>query len=525
MGLFIAAIVLILALVVNRFSMKSGMPSLLLFMALGMAFRFLGLSFDDFSLAEQISSISLVFVMFYGGFGTNWKMAKPVAKQSIILASLGVVLTALITGFFCRFVLKFTFLEAMLLGSIVGSTDYAAVSNILRSKNLNLRYNTAPLLELESGSNDPAAYTMTIIFMTLILGEKISIAEVILKQVIFGLALGFFMSFVFIKAVKILKFYEEGMFSIFVIAWTLLTYALTILIKGNGYLAVYILGIIIGNQQFHGKREVVFFFDGLTSLIQVFLFFLLGLIADPKGLVSCLPIAFVIAIFMMFIARPLTIYILMAHFKLKKDQLKMISLAGIKGAAAIAFAMMVINSNLNIERDIYHTVFGICLFSTLIQGYLMPIMSKKWKMIDPNDNVLKTFNDYQDKSDIGFIKTTIGKNSRWIGKKVSELNLAFEVIVAKIERKGKTIVPRGDTIIKEGDIIVLGGESYFDSSGKNVLEFTITQEHPWANKEVMDLKLPDNQLIIMVQRGYNDILVPVGSTKILPDDKIILIEA
>ena len=185
MELLIISFVLVIALIAIRVSNIVGVPSLLLFIVLGISFSFLGIEFEDFSFAEQFASIALMIIMFYGGFGTNWKMGKPVVKESIILSSLGVVATALLTGAFAYFALGFGLMEGMLLGSIVGSTDYASVSSILRSKNLNLRFNTAPLLELESGSNDPPAYTMTMIFRALIKGTNISIPMMIFQQIIF----------------------------------------------------------------------------------------------------------------------------------------------------------------------------------------------------------------------------------------------------------------------------------------------------------------------------------------------------
>ena len=190
MNYLLIGIIMILALFAIRFSHKHGIPALLLFILLGMSFGVLGLEFDNYEIADNFASISLMVIMFYGGFGTNWRMAKPVAKEAIILSSLGVIATALITGLFCRYALGLPMLESMLIGSIVGSTDYASVSNILRSKKLNLKYNTAPLLELESGSNDPTAYSMTMVFLSVIIGSDVSIPLLLLSQVALGLLMG-----------------------------------------------------------------------------------------------------------------------------------------------------------------------------------------------------------------------------------------------------------------------------------------------------------------------------------------------
>lgn len=523
MNLLIITLVLILALVAHRFSDKFGLPSLLLFILLGMSFNLLGYNFSNYELSDKVAKVSLMIIMFYGGFGTNWNMAKPVSKPAIVLSSLGVVVTALLTGAFCYFVLKFDFYEAMLLGSVVGSTDFASVSSILVSKNLNLKYNTAPLLELESGSNDPAAYTMTMVFLALIAGSDISVPLMVLKQVSFGVVLGFIMGRVNMRIINLGRLQDDGLLVVLFAAIVLGTFSLTEMIGGNGYLALYILGIYIGNKQFVGKRDIVFFFDGLSSLVQIGLFFLLGFLSDIERLIVVLPVAFIIMMAMAIIIRPVTVFGLMLPFKLDKSQLGIISLAGLRGAAAIAFAILVVNSGASLSIDIFHIVFGICLFSSFIQGSLMPIVTKKINMLEPNDTVLKTFNYYQDKSDLGFIQTKILPGNKWIGKQIKELTHTFNIIVAKIEREGKTVVAKGNTVIKENDIVVLGGETHFDRTGHNLVEITLSKEHKWANKMVSEIPMGDKELIIMIQREDGEIIVPQGSTVIYPGDEVIII--
>lgn len=496
----------------------------MLFTVLGIAFGALGIEFNDLKFSYDFSSIALMVIMFYGGFGTNWNMAKPVAKEAIVLSSFGVVVTALITGLFLHFVLGFELMEGMLIGSIVGSTDYASVSNILRSKNLNLKYNTAPLLELESGSNDPTAYTMTMVFLSLILGSKVSAPIMILFQIAFGVAMGFVFAFVIGKLLKKLPIEADGLYAVFMVAAMLITYSATDLVGGNGYLALYILGIYLGNMEFKGKRDIVFFFDGSTQIIQIGLFFILGLLSDISKFVYTIPISLAITAFMAIIARPVAVYGLMLPFRLKPDQLKMVSLAGVRGAAAIAFAILAISSNTSFSVDIYHIVFGICVFSSLIQGSLMPPAAKRWNMLDPNDTVLKTFNYYQNKAEIGFLETVVHPNSNIIGKQVKDLNLTFDFIVAKIERNGETIVPRGHVTIEENDVIVLGGEVHFDETGQDLIEFTIPKGHKWVNKHIKDLELDNDRLIVMLQREGSDVIVPTGDTLLLEDDKVIMLK-
>lgn len=520
----VLGIILILALFAIRLSSKYGVPSLLLFIVLGMGFGALGLEFNDFVFADQFATVALMVIMFYGGFGTNWKMAKPVAKEAIILSSLGTVLTAVLTGFFCYLFLGFSILEGMLIGSVVASTDYASVSNVLRSKNLNLKYNTASLLELESGSNDPTAYTMTMIFLSIIIGTDVSIPVLILSQIVFGIGIGFLFAYLIGKLLTHVQIGADGLYAVFMAAAMLLTYGATSYIGGNGYLALYILGIYLGNMEFRGKRDVVFFYDGFSEIMQIGLFFILGLLSDINSFIATFPIAIVLMIFMTVIARPASVYGLMYPFKMPKNQLNMISLAGIRGAAAIAFAIMAVNSGADLSMDIYHIIFGICVLSALIQGSVMPIAARKLDMLDPSDTVLKTFNFYQSKADIGFLETRIEPGSSLIGQQVKDLNLTFDFIVAKIDRDGQTIVPRGHIELQENDLIVMGGERYYDSTGGNLIESVIPEDHKWANKKIADLILPANELIVMIQRDGKNIIVPVGDTVIQPNDTVVTIE-
>lgn len=393
----------------------------------------------------------------------------------------------------------------------------------LSKKKLNLKYHSASLLELESGSNDPSAYTMTILFLSLIEGSPVFVPLLILKQVGYGLLFGFSMAY-FIKTwLKYFDLKKDGLAIVFLFAIALFTYSVTDLFGGNGYLAVYILGISTGNREFKGKKDVVFFFDGFTELMSIFLFFLLGLLATPAKILIQLPKAFLIVLFMTFIARPISVFLLMAPFKLKKNQLLVLAWAGLRGAAAIAFAIMAMNTGYGFSLDIYHLVFGVCSLSLLLQGSLMPSLTRKLAMIDDQDSVLRTFNYYVDKGDISFIKTTIKENSPFVGKKLAETSIRGDFILAKILRNGKAIVPRGDVVPQAGDQVVLIGEEYFDPNAHDLLEFTITKDHPWEGKMLQDLQLPSDHLVLSVHRK-GEFLKAEGKAKLQAGDRVILFQ-
>ena len=183
---------------------------------------------------------------------------------------------------------------------------------------------------------------------------------------------------------------------------------------------------------------------------------------------------------------------------------------------------MVVNRDINLSIDIFHIVFVICIFSLLIQGTALPFATKKLDMYDPDDTVLRTFNYYSDKTDLEFIKTHVTKNSPWVNKKISDIEISFNIIIAKIEREGKSIVPRGNTYLRDDDVIILGGEGYFDSRGEDLLEIKISDSHKWAGKKVKDIQIGKNELIIMVETPEKNIIVPRGDTVLKAGDRIVI---
>ena len=272
--LLLGAIVLIACMIGSKISSRIGVPTLLIFIALGMVFGsdgILKIEFEDYSMAEKICSAALIVIMFYGGFGTKWSVARPVAGKSILLSTLGVLFTAGLTGLFCHYVLKMELLTGLLVGAVLGSTDAASVFSILRSKRLNLKYGTASMLEIESGSNDPCAYMLTIIILSAMSGDLSSggILCSIFAQLAYGIGAGVLFAFLGGQVLRKIHLGEDGFQSIFLVSIALASYALPSLIGGNGYLSTYITGIMLGNQEIPKKRELVNFFDAFNSMMQM----------------------------------------------------------------------------------------------------------------------------------------------------------------------------------------------------------------------------------------------------------------
>lgn len=524
--ILIFAIILLICLFFNKITGRFGVPMLFTFILLGMVFGSDGLfkiPFDNYDIAEKVCSFSLIFIMFYGGFGTNWKQAKPVAVKAVILSSFGTILTALITGLFCYLVLRFSFLESMLIGSVISSTDAASVFFILRSNRLNLKYNTASMLEVESGSNDPFSYMLTILVLSMMNGDFSGghVVLMIFAQVALGVIFGIVVALVAKFIITRFVFSIDGFDAIFVFSMALISYAGASLIGGNGYLSVYITGIILGNVSFNNKKSLVHFFDGITGLMQILIFFLLGLLSSPSQLPKVLLPALAIAIFMTFVSRPIAIFSLLSPFKCPRNQKLIVSWAGLRGAASIVFAIMATVSPAYMKNDIFHIVFFIVLFSISLQGSLLPVFSKKLNMIDNSSNVMKTFSDYTDEIPIQFIKLSITENHPWADKTIKDLKLLPDLLVVLIFRGEKSIVPKGNTTINPGDIVVLSAPSIDDDMGIYLSEIVVKQDSEWLGMPLSEITLEDEKIVIVIKRGSR-VIIPNGKTIIKENDILII---
>jgi len=428
-----------------------------------------GIYFDNYELTRELCSFGLVFIMFYGGFGTNWKEAKPVARESILMSTFGVIITSGLTGLFCYFVLKTSLLEGLLIGSIVGSTDAASVFSILRSQKLNLKGEIASILEVESGSNDPVAYMLTLIVLTLMNNGGISsIVPIVIGQIIFGILIGVILSKLTVYIMRNANFEVDGFYTIFITAIAILSYALSEWVGGNGYLSVYIAGIVIGNSKIPHKRSLVHFFDGVSWIMQIMLFFVLGLLAFPSELPSVIGSSILISIFMIIIARPIATFGVLSWFKIPFKQQLFVSWVGLRGAASIVFAIYAITSGIPLENDIFHIIFFIALLSVAIQGTLIPKVARKLDLVDDTKTVLKTFTDYQEDRSTTLIEYNVDSKSRWKEKTIMEADIPEEILIVMIKRDSEIIVPKGSTLIKQGDILVLSGNNIEYLLEKNV---------------------------------------------------------
>lgn len=532
--LLTGSLVILACILCNRLTSRFGIPMLLAFIVLGMIFGSEGLfciPFDDFRFAENICTAALVFIMFYGGFGTRWKAARPAAAKAILMSCAGTVITAVLTGVFCHLVLGFTLLEGLLTGAVLGSTDAASVFSVLRSRNLSLKYSTDSLLEVESGSNDPFAYMLTIILLSA-MGGNVSVAGsassllllvlgTAFSQVFFGLLCGVLLALGARWFLEHYKFETNGFDTAFMLAAALLAYALPSALGGNGYLSAYLMGIILGNSPLHNKRTLVNFFDGLTSLMQMLIFFILGLLSFPSRILAVLLPSLAAALFLTLAARPLAVALLLTPFQSPLRQQLLISWAGLRGAASIVFAIMASLSGVPLEHDLFHMVFCVVLLSISIQGTLLPWFAKKTRMLDESGDILTTFNDYTDESDIRFIDIPIRSGNPWAGKQVSELNLPPGTLLVFLRRAHKNLIPNGNTVIHEDDVLVLGASAYTGEDDIHLTEIAIRSTHRWCGRKVWELDLPRNCLIILIRRA-GETLIPNGDTMVTEGDMVVV---
>lgn len=538
--LIVIGAILLTSVFLNKLSSRLGVPVLLLFLLAGFL---LGLDTDISNsmelskMVEAICTVALIFIMFYGGFGTRWASAKPVAVEAGLLASVGVFLTAGLTGVFCHFVLGWTWIKSMLLGAVLSSTDAASVFSILRTRRLGLKNNTAPMVEMESGSNDPCAYMVTVLMLAILnAADPASTTNVgvwfairtIFSQLVFGAACGILIAQ---GAAFLLKRYmnaTDGFGSLYILAIAILSYAIPNLIGGNGYLSTYIVGIILGNTQLEGRKPLVGFFDGVTSLMQILIFFLLGMMADASKLPAAILPALAVFAFMLLVGRPMAVFSILSPFKkYKANQQAFISFVGLRGASSIVFAIMTITSVLPGARavlesggaDIFSVVFCVVIISISIQGTLIPFAAKKMQMIDEEANVMTTFSDFTEHSEATFGRFEVTEGSPWAGRCTKQMTLPDGMVLVLLRRAGETMVPKGHTVFEPGDEIIYCTFGYNTDTQMHLVRDVVEPNSRWLGKTIKEYPYKQGMVFVMIERDGKSIIPAAdGSTQFCAGD-------
>jgi cell volume regulation protein A len=461
--ILIGSLLLIASILASKTSFKLGIPTLIFFLAIGMLAGSEGIGgiyFDNPPLAQLLGVVALNFILFSGGMDTRWESVKPVLRQGILLSTLGIVITAGTIGLFAHYVFDFTLFEGLLLGSIVSATDAAAVFSILRTRSIGLKGNLRPLLELESGSNDPMAYILTITFTYIIThggaNPLLLVLEFFLEMIIGG-ALGFLFGKGMTLAINKVKLETEGLYPVLVMAMIFFTFAFTDLVGGNGFLAVYISALVLGNSNFIHKKSTVKFYDGQAWLMQIVMFLTLGLLVFPSRIPPIAGTGVLLSLVLIFIARPLAVFISLSPFKMRLRDKLFISWVGLRGAVPIVFATYPLIAGVGKADVIFHLVFFISVSSVLLQGYTLPLVAKWLKATVPKKAKKLSSLDMElyDTIQSEFVEVILPGDSIAVGKPIVKLKLPKPSLIVLLVRDEKYIQPNGSTILEEGDKLLL----------------------------------------------------------------------
>ena len=484
--ILVSAVLIFISIIASRAGFRFGIPTLLLFLVVGMIFGSdgLGVKFYNAGNAQFIGMIALSIILFSGGMETSFKDIRPVLPQGIILSTAGVFLTALLTGIFIFWISGFDFTNiylpigtSLLLAATMSSTDSASVFSILRGQKIHLKYNLRHILELESGSNDPMAYMLTIALIQYAKSSDIGIGTVIADffiQFIIGGLIGFIIGKGAVRLINRLKIPIPSLYSLLLLSLTLFTFSITDLLRGNGYLAVYIAGVIVGNHKIVYKKEITTFLDGMTMLFQIIMFLSLGLLVNPGEMIHVIPVAVLIGVFMMLIARPASVFLTLLPFKKMSGKAKLfISWVGLRGAVPIIFATYPVVAGVENSDQIFNIVFVITLLSLILQGMTITSAAKRFGLDLPYEDGKSKFGvELPDDLRANLKEVELTPQMLENGHHLKDMTLPPKTLVMLVKRGENFMVPNGRTKLEAGDILLIIREDEQDiirdtGSGRN----------------------------------------------------------
>ena len=470
--LLVVSVLFFLSILAGKASSRLGVPALLLFLGVGMLFGSdgLGIQFEDIHIAQNVGTIALCIILFSGGLDTKISEIRPIIAQGVILATIGVFLTAIITGVIIWSILGMTMasagiglLTSLLLASTMASTDSASVFSILRSKGLHLKNNLRPMLELESGSNDPMAYVLVISLISIIKLEIVPnywiVGGTLILQLGIGAVLGLVLGKLAVRIFNRIKIGNDSLYPILIFTFCIFIFSVTYFAKGNGFLAVYIGGLVIGNSKFVHKRSSLNFFDGLAWMSQLIMFLTLGLLVNPHELVPIIIPGLIISFFIIFFSRPLTVFLCLLPFrKMPFKDKTYVSWVGLRGAVPIIFAIFPLVENVPHARLIFNIVFFCTLVSLIVQGTSLPLIAR-WLNLADKPRQMKKLRDFDVdfSNDIKSVTTEIEITAKILsnGNQLMNLSLPDNTVVVMVKREEKYFVPTGKTTLKEKDKILI----------------------------------------------------------------------
>ena len=472
--LLIGAILIFCAIMISKTGYRFGIPTLLLFLLVGMGFGTdgLGLEFDSAEDAQFIGMIALSIILFTGGMDTKLRDIKPVMAQGMILSTVGVLLTTLLTGGFIFWLSGFSsmniampILTSLLLAATMSSTDSASVFNLLRSQRMNLKENLKPMLELESGSNDPMAYMLTIALIQVIASGSGFDIGLLVKDLLVQFFVGGVMGYAFgrlaVWLINKVNLSNSSLYPILLLSLVFITFTITDLLHGNGYLAVYILGVIVGNARLVFRKEINTFMNGLTWFSQIVMFLSLGLLVNPHEMLGVSVCAMLIGLFMIFVARPLTVMLCLLPFRQMTFKAKcFVSWVGLRGAVPIIFATYPVVSEIPGSLVIFNIVFFITLLSLIFQGMTIAPVAK-WLSLDlPEEKEGNEFGvEIPEEIDSQLTDVTLTPEMLEDGNRLMDMNIAPGTLVMLVKRGSEFMIPNGRMELKVGDKLLYISEN------------------------------------------------------------------
>lgn len=454
-------ILLLLATYSTRLASRFGIPGLIVFLGLGMLFGSDGLNlvyFDDPILAQKIAEAALLIILFEGGFTTSRSLFQMTVGPASFLATVGIVLTAVILGFLSHLVLGVDLKIAMLIGAITSSTDAAAVFAIMRAKKLSPK--TAATLEIESASNDPMAIILTVAIIALIQGDittPASFVATLTWQILIGAVIGVIIGKIGPILFNRAKLEASAFYYVLILGLAALTFGLAELIKGNGFIAVFVAGYFIGNAEFVYKQGISRFLEGVSTFVHVVLFLMLGLLVFPSQLIYSWKEGVVIALLLMFIARPLTVFLSTVFWDFTLKEKLFLCWGGVKGAVPIVLATYPTVAGLEVGHFIFNTVFFVVLLSTLIQGSSLYWVANKLGLLIGERQTKSYYLELiaTEKTDYALLEYEIREDSYLVGSKLGKLAFPANSLITAIVRNNSIIAPRGGTAIQGGDTLFI----------------------------------------------------------------------
>lgn len=460
------SILIFISILISKTGYRFGIPTLLLFLLVGMLFGSdgLGLQFNSAEDAQFIGMIALSIILFTGGMDTKYSDIRPVLKQGILLSTVGVLLTTLLTGLFIFYIsgwddtnIELSLMASLLLAATMSSTDSASVFNLLRSQKMNLKENLRPMLELESGSNDPMAYMLTIVLIQVLSsGGALStglLLRDLLVQFLIGGAVGYSMGRLMSWLINRIGLSNSSLYSILLLSMVFMTFTATDLLKGNGYLAVYISGIVTGNAKLVHRKEINTFMDGLTWLFQIIMFITLGLLVNPHELLDTAAVALLIGGFMIVVARPVSVFACLLPFRNFSVRARLfVSWVGLRGAVPIIFATYPVITNIADSHRLFNIVFFITLLSLIVQGMTISSVARWLKLDLPLRKEGNEFGvELPEEIDSQLHDITLTEAMLRNGNRLADMDIPRGSLVMLVKRGNEFLIPNGQMHLQVGD--------------------------------------------------------------------------